>query len=170
MRYARALFELAREENRLSAVEADARSLSDLFQNRETFDRLMDPRIVLNRAAIWNALLGGKVDPLTLRFILFTLAKGRGVLLPQILADFLDLCYESRGIQPIEIVSATPLSESQIQKIVERVGRRLRCEVHPSVRINRDLIGGFIVRVRDTIYDFSLNQMLQRVHRSLLTA
>lgn len=169
-RYARALFELAREQNRLPAVEADIQALAALARDRDTFNRLLDPRAARHRAKVWDALLADKVDPLTLRFVHFVLDKGRGALLGGMAEDFIDVCCEERGIQRVEIVSAAPLAEAQVSAILERLKTRIRSTLHPTVRVEPALIGGFQVRVRDTIYDFSLNHQLERLHRSLLTA
>lgn len=169
-RYARALFEVARAQNRLAAVEADAHALAALARDRNTFSRLLDPRAVRHRGQVWDALLKGRIDPLTLRFVHFVLDKGRGALLGGMAEDFIDVCCEERGIQRVEIVSASPLADAQVSAIVDHFKARIQRTLQPSVRLDPALIGGFQVRVRDTIYDFSVNHQLERLHRSLLTA
>lgn len=170
-RYARALFELARDQNRLASVEADVQAIVALTRDRDALNEwLLDPRAARQRVKLCDALLADKVDPLTLRFVHFVLDKGRGSLLGEMAEDFIDICCEERGIQRVEIVSATPLSDAQINRIVQRFSARIQRTLQPSVRVDPTLIGGFRVRIRDTIYDFSLNHQLEHLHRSLLTA
>lgn len=172
LRYARALFELALEQGRLDAVQADFEAIAALRKDRATFERIINPYTLPqeNRAAFWKELLGGHADALTLRFILFLISKGRGIILADIIRAFNELCYEARGIQPVEIVSARPLPAEQLEAITARFEARLKKKLHATPRVDPSLLGGFQVRVRDTIYDFSVNHQLNQLQRSMTTA
>lgn len=172
LRYARAIFELAREQGRLDAVQADFAALTELGRDRETFLRVVSPYTLTaeNRAKLWKAVLGDHSDPLTLRFLLFLVSKGRGMILGDVIHAFNDLCCEAQGIVPIEIVSAQKLSDEQLNAIVARFEQQLQKKLRATSQVNPSLLGGFQVRVRDTIYDYSVNNQLDRLQRSMTTA
>ena len=171
-RYARALFELSQEQGRLDAVQADLAEIRRHADAGGALAPLLDPHALTaeRRSAAWRALLQDRADPLTLRFVLFLVYKGRGGLLGDVIRDFDEFCHEARGIQPVEIISARPLPEDQVRRIAERMAARLDKTLAPTVRVDASLLGGFQVRVRDTIYDFSLNHQLDNLHRTMLTA
>lgn len=167
-RYARALFECAREQSSLDAVERDAQALKQCLVRNEIYHLLLDPRLARNRLVLWDMILGHQADPLFKRFIFFLCKKGRVALVREILAEFIVLCNEARGILPVEVESALPLTNSQLDAIAKKLSERLGKRIRPHPRINRDLVGGFRIRVRDTVYDASVKQQLKRFHRNVL--
>lgn len=172
LRYARALFEYAREQHRLDAVLADLQELGRRLLDSPEVERLTRPLGLTptERALAWRHILEGRADPLTLRFILFLIDKGRIAALHAIIDAFEHMVCESRGIEPIEIIAAQPLDEARTQQIADRFARRLGRRIQPTVSVNPALLGGFQVRVRDTIYDYSLTHQLDNLHRAMLTA
>lgn len=171
-RYARALFDLAVEQGRTDAVAADLAALARLAERRADFDALVGPYTVTQdqRRALWRAILEGKADPLTLRFVLFLVHKNRTPLLPRIIRDYHALHLAARGIVAIDIVSARPLPDAQRQVIVARMEARLGRKVEAALSVDPALLGGFQVRAGDTVYDYSVNHQLEQLHRRLVTA
>ncbi len=170
-RYARALFELAQEQGQLDVVQADLAEIAR-HAGSPALAPLLHPHGLTSeiRVRAWRELLHNRAHALTLRFVLFLADKGRAGLLVDVIRAFEDLCYEARGIQPVEIVSARALPDEQVRGIIDRMSVRLNRTLHASTRVDPSLLGGFQVRVRDTIYDFSVNHQLDKLHRSLLTA
>jgi len=171
-RYARALFELAREQGRLEAVAADLSALKTLRDHREAFETLAEPYALSpeRRMALWRAILENKADPLTLRFALFLVHKGRGQLIGSIIAAFEALHLDAQGIQPVDIVSARPLPDDQLREITTRMEKRLGRRIQPTVEVDPALLGGFLVRAGDVVHDFSVNHQLEQLHQRLTTA
>ncbi len=171
-RYARALFELAKEQDRLDVVRSDLAAIGELGKERETFRRMASPYAFSQevRATIWKEILGGKADPLTERFVLFLVSKRRGSILMEIIRAFEDFYCQEKGILPIEIVSARPLSGDQLREIMARAETRFKTKVSAVPSVDPSLIGGIQIRVRDTVYDFSVNHQLEKLHRAMTTA
>ncbi|MCZ7593281.1 MAG: ATP synthase F1 subunit delta [Kiritimatiellae bacterium] len=172
IRYARAIFELAREQGQLEAVQTDFAGLSELRKDRETFYSIISPYVLTpdKRAQLWKAVFGDRTNPLTMRFLLFLASKGRGMILGDVIHAFNELCWEAQGIVPVEIVSAHKLSDDQLNAIVVRFEQQLEKKLRATVHVDPSLLGGFQVRVQDTIYDYSVNHQLDRLQRSMTTA
>lgn len=170
-RYARALFELAQEQGLLDAVQGDFTLLKELGKDRAQFERLTSRYELTpeNMATLWKALFKDHVNPLTLRFLLFLASKGRGPVLGEVVRAFDGLCDDSRGILAVEVISAKPLPEDQLRGIVAQFEKRLQKTLRATTRVEPSLLGGFQVRVRDTIYDFSVNHQLEQLQQATLT-
>ncbi len=171
-RYAKALFELAREQGKLEAVYADLGELSKLLERRGDYMSLLSPyeQSAENRARVWRAILEGKADPLVLRFVLFLVHKNRAQGLGDIIGHFNARYHESAGILAAHIISAHPLSDQQVAAIAERFGKRLGKKIKPSLEIRPSLLGGFQVKIGDVVYDYSIDHQLNILHRKLVTA
>lgn len=171
-RYARALFELAQEQGRLGVVRQDLAGIAALGKDRDPILRVIQGYTLHNkdRIRLWSELLEGRSDPLTLRFILFLIQKGRAAILGDAIREFDSLYYEARGVLTVEVVSAQPLEEARLQSILERFSEKLGREVRAVTRVDAELLGGFQVRIDDLIYDYSVNHQLEIAHRKMRTA
>ena len=171
-RYARALLELAQEQGRLDVVRQDLAGIAPLGKDRDPILQMLQGHTLHNKDRIrfWTALLEGRSDPLTLRFILFLIQKGRAAMLGDAIREFDSLCDEARGVLTVEIVSAQPLEASQLQAITDRFSEKLGRKVRAVTRVDAALLGGFQVRIDDLIYDYSVNHQLELAHRKMRTA
>jgi F-type H+-transporting ATPase subunit delta len=123
-----------------------------------------------NRKKLWRAVLGGKAEPLVLRFIEFIIDKGRNPTLAEIIEAFTRLYNEEKNILAVEIRAARELEQSQVDAITQRLTQRFSKTIKPTIKIDPSLIGGFQVRVGDVVYDYSINHQLDTLHRRLITA
>lgn len=171
-RYAKALFELAREQDHLEAVYADLSELAKLLERRADYMALLSPyeQSSENRTRVWSSVLEGKADPLVFRFVKFLLHKNRVQILGEIIGHFNALYHEAAGIVAVQIVSAHPLSDEQVAAISEKFGSRLGKKIKPSLETRPSLLGGFQVRVGDVVYDYSIDHQLNLLHRKLVSA
>ena len=171
-RYARALFELAKEQDCLETIHADLLEIARLGEHKAEFDALLSPFVIHenDRRAAWMAILKDKAHPLTLRFILFLIEKGRSTMLGQIILEFEAFYLDANNIVPIEIVSAKELLPGQSEKIQQAFAKRLGRSVKASHETDPSLIGGFLVRMGDVVHDYTVSHQLERLRRNLVTA
>lgn len=171
-RYARALFDLAREQGRLDAVASDLAGLARLGEHREDYEALVGAHALTQdqRRSLWRGMLEGRADPLTLRFALFLVHKNRAGLLAEIIREFRALYLQAQGIVAVDIVSARPLPEDQRRTVSERMEKKLGRKVEATLTVDPSLLGGFLVRADDTVYDYSVHHQLEQLHRRLVSA
>lgn len=171
-RYARALFDLAQEQGRLDAVQADLAEIARLGAKREQFAALLE-RFELstqNRKDTWDKILKDQADPLTRRFVHFLVDKRRGDILGEIIRAFEVLYNEAKGITTLEVLAAQPLTEEQMQALSARFATRLGRKIKATQKTESSLLGGFQVRVGDVVYDYSVSHQLDLLHRKMVTA
>jgi len=168
-RYARAAFQLAEQEKKIDAVCSDLLGIGALIGESPDLARFLGNLVIpsARRAAAIRALFAGKVDELTLRFLLFLESKRRLGALPAIIGEVGRMYDERQGVLNVEITSASPLDQDQFaaigRKLEDRFGRKIRA----TASIDPSLVGGFIVQAGGTIYDFSIETQLQSLGRKL---
>lgn len=170
-RYAKALFDLCREDQCLDAVHLDLAAMQRLAAECPEFaDFMDDPMIPADkRAAVLHLLLDLQANPATLRFLGFLEEKGRLKVLPKIFPVFEDLVHQHRGILKITIYTASPLDAEQVEQIKLRMQARFKKQIEATVEIDPALVGGFKVRVGDSIHDYSIATQLAVLKRELIT-
>ena len=63
---------------------------------------------------------------------------------------------ERQGIRQAEIVTARELSEQERGSLVASVGQLARARVQATFKLDKDILGGTIVRIGSTVYDGSV--------------
>lgn len=171
-RYARAVFELADEHKKIDAVCSDLLAIGALLEQSPELSRFIGNLVIPTekRAQTVTALFGGKVDALTLRFLLFLESKRRLAALAGIIAHVGKLYDEKQGVLNVEITSAAPLQPAQFVAIGTKLEQRFHKKIKATAAIDPALLGGFIVQVGGTIYDYSIETQLQSLGKKLVSA
>ncbi|MDA8066177.1 MAG: F0F1 ATP synthase subunit delta [Thermaerobacter sp.] len=167
--YARAVFELARQEGREEVLERQLRLVADLWDRSAPLRRfLTHPQ--LDRAAKHAALLrllGDRLDELGRRVLDLVLAHDRAALLPAIHAVYRRLWDEERGVVQAVADSAVALTDAQRDELAGALSRSTGKTVELTVRTDPALVGGVVVRVGDRILDGSMVRRLARLRERL---
>jgi F-type H+-transporting ATPase subunit delta len=169
-RYAKSLLDLGKEMGTLSAVKDDMDLLSKTIAASRDLRLLLRNPIVKHdkKLAILNAIFGGKVSDVTMRFFTILTQKNRESALESMGSEFLVQYNVLQGIQSAEVTSATPLtaeSRLEMRKLVtQQTGLT---DVELNEKVDPDLIGGFVLRVGDQQIDDSVRTSLRKMRISL---
>lgn len=171
-RYARAAFQLAVQENRADAVCTDLIGIGALLRESPELAKFIANLIIPadKRVQTLQALFTGKVDALTLRFLLFLESKKRLGALSGIVDEISRLYNEQQGVLNVEITAASALDDTQRDAIRSKLAARFGKKIIATSSVDPKLLGGFIVQVGGTIYDYSLETQLQSLGRKLASA
>jgi len=169
--YANALFEAARDQNKLEPVgeqlaqlvEAEGKvpELRELLRNPQ-----LDPRA--RRAALDDVLAGS--DDLLRNFLLVLADKGRAGQLEEIAKEFERLVAEHEGVVHAELTTAVELSDEETTKLLGQIEQASGRKVEATRRVDPDLIGGIVLQVGSHRLDASVRGRLERLRRRLATA
>jgi F-type H+-transporting ATPase subunit delta len=169
--YANALFEAARDQNKLEPVgeqlaelvEAEGKvpELRELLRNPQ-----LDPRA--RRAALDDVLAGS--EDLLRNFLLVLSDKGRAGQLEEIAKEFERLVAEHEGVVHAELTTAVELSDDEAGKLLQQIERASGRKVEASRSVDPDLIGGIVLQVGSHRLDASVRGRLERLRRQLVTA
>jgi len=168
-RYVGALFNAALHAHVVPDVEADLRAISDVFGHSPRLMSLLSaPLLDLRRKKqILTNVFAGRVNDLTLRFIVLLLDKRREEVLPAAFEEFSRLHYVHRGIKPGHLFVAQPVSDREVDAIAAVLGRRFGGTVELDVEVQPELIGGARVILGDTVLDGSVRRRLRRLRDHL---
>ena len=169
-RYARALFDLALEQNALEEVFSDMHCISGLDQKSPEFSRFLSQPFLSGqvcRAAL-EALFKSRAHPLVYRFLFFLIDKRRLSVLPQIAQNFVELYQVHKNILEAKVFVSRKLSAPQTEDIKRRLVLKFKKDVRLNVDENPQLLGGMKIQVGDYVFDDSFATQLERFHSNLL--
>ena len=91
--------------------------------------------------------------------------SGRIDLFDDVAKCFVDLYNEKVGNQNVTLISATKLSDELLREIKSKVKSLTSKNVHLTNKVDKNLIGGFILKVGDKQYDASFKQQLKNLEQ-----
>lgn len=101
------------------------------------------------------------IQPLTLQFLRLLTEKEREEMLLQIVDEFFQQQDARSGIAGVGVRAAIELSEEQTAQLKERFEVYTKKKVRLNFNIDKQLIGGLIVRIGDTVFDGSVKRQLE---------
>jgi F-type H+-transporting ATPase subunit delta len=165
-RYAKALL----RADVSGSVDQEARALLDCFHHSHHLLVLFQDIMVPNQSKL-TAIKRAFHEHLSetfLNFLTLVSNKRRMDHLPIILKEFLELRDQTRGTVKGVLRMATPLSADEIQSLEVTISRKFDrpCTLEPI--LDERLLGGFTVRVEDTLYDSSVRTQLDTLRTRFL--
>lgn len=170
-RYAKALADIAAEQQLLEAVGGDLRAVVETIKRtREVTTFFVSPAVPLTdkRRVLQTIAEGIGVKPLTANFLNLLLEKRRLPYLAEIALAYGELTDERLGRGKATVTSAAPLPEPIIHGLKERLRAATGKEIYLETRVDPTIVGGFIAQIGSTIYDGSVRTQLKKVREHLL--
>jgi F-type H+-transporting ATPase subunit delta len=169
-RYARALFSLAKEEGRVADTRSELRQLASLLaDNQDLHDALFQPlHPVTERHAVLREVATRLGASATVRnFFTFLVDQRRLVDFDAIHAEYERLADVDAGRTVAEVISATSLDDSQLDRLRRALSDHTGDDVELDVQVDPDLLGGAIASVGTLVFDGSLRTQLTQLRISL---
>ena len=168
--YARALFDAAREADRLEAVAADLGSLANaLAEVPELSAFLRNPQVdPPEKAALLDELTAGG-DELVRNFARLVAEKGRAGQLTAMNAELEALVARDQNRLAVELTTAYELSEDEARSIIDKIQQASGRSVEATRSVDPGLVGGIVLRVGSFRADGSVRGRLERLRQELTT-
>ena len=169
VRYARALFLSAKEQDLLDAVRKDMELVLATVTGMDEVKNLLASPVVETRkkTEILVSLFNGRVSELALDFIRMVTRNGREVYLAAICRHYIKLYKEEKGIKVAHIETAMPLAPDIREALVSVITRAFKADIELAEEVNEGIIGGFVLRVEDKQLDSSVKGKLARIKKEL---
>lgn len=170
--YAEALFELGEKLNRHDSFSASLEALNSALSSEPQLRAFMaSPSInAQNKKESLRKALAGKADPIFLNFLSVLIDKRRQRLMPEIGREYNALLDERLGRLNVQVTVARQLDAAGERELTDNLTRTLGRTVVPHITINKDILGGVIVRFGDRVLDGSLRRRMLSMRRRLLDA
>jgi len=169
--YARALFEVATEKNKLDVIREELGQFSDaLADSRELQTFFFSPYFSTEekKDGLHKAVTGA--DPEIRNFLELLLEKHRMPVVFRIRQDYDRLWEEANRLLPVEITSAIELDPSIAERIGDEIGRQTGRTVELTSTVDPDVIGGIVLRVGNSILDASIRNRLETLRKQVAKA
>ena len=169
-RYAQALFEAARRADAVDAVESDLGFVAYTMETSAPLMAAIRSPLVLQekKKAALRELFAGKVHELTLSFLDLLVEKRREDVVLQVEAEYLDIADEARGVVEAQVTTAVELTSQEKSRLAEALQRVTGKRVELSTDVDPDVIGGVLVKIRDTVIDGSIRGQLRAIREKLM--
>lgn len=173
LRYAQALFELAKAQGDAAVVEADLKSLKAMRADSVDLRTLIaSPAFDADEKGKGLAAVAQAAGfaATTKKFLGLVAANRRANALPGMIAAYEKLAAEDRGAVSAEVVTAMPLTEAQAKALAASLRTALGKDPEIETRVDPAILGGLKVRVGSRLYDASLKSRLDSLKFALKRA
>ena len=170
VRYANSLLGSATEKGSLNKVAKDMELVYSAIKSSGELSRTLSSPIVKAqiKSSILEEIFKKKISKETMDFLKFVVEKNRENLLESIVNKFLELRDQKLGLVNVNVKSAVVLGEDQKKKLKEKFEKLLNKKVRFNFTVDPDVIGGFVAKVGDTVYDASLKNQLEVLKKRFL--
>lgn len=167
LRYAKSLFELAKEQNTLEVCKTDMETILSVCSGSKDLALLLKSPVIKTdkKLAILSDVFSNLSD-LTSSFVRLITKKKREALLVEIAQQFMLVYKRSLGIETAIITSAHPLDDSLRAQVLEFIKKQGIEKVELTEKVNQNLIGGAIVRIGDRQLDASVLRQINDLKQS----
>jgi F-type H+-transporting ATPase subunit delta len=167
-RYAKSLLDLSIEKGQLEQVYADMLWLHSVSKANREFVTLMHSPVVTGdkKIKIIEAIASNKLGKITMAFVQLLINKGRESNLPEIASAFISQYKAYKNIHIVRLTTAAPISESVKNEIVSQVKKTGGFDnIELEEKVDKDIIGGFVLQVGDKLIDASIAYELKSIAR-----
>jgi ATP synthase F1 delta subunit len=169
--YARALFEVAKEQQKLDEVREQLGQFADaLNENADLRVFFFAPYFSTEekKDGLHRALEGA--DPAIVNFLETLLERHRMPVIFRI-RDAYERQWDSENkLLPVEVTSAVDLDEATVKSIGERIGEQTGQRVELTSKVDPAILGGIVLRVGNSILDASIKHRLDQLRKHVAQA
>jgi F-type H+-transporting ATPase subunit delta len=168
-RYARALFSLGQEDGSFDLYGQELGVFTNFCKENSEFGHTISNPIfaVEDRKRILQEVLSrSDFSDLVKNFLNLLLDKNRIGVIEAINEHYTRFTDEASNIAHAQIVTAKPLKEKTIDKVVKSLEGLTSKKIKSDVREDSELIGGIVVKIGDLVLDGSVKAQLEGLKES----
>jgi ATP synthase F1 delta subunit len=166
--YARSLFEVADEQDRLDPIHDQLAQFADaLAANRDMAIFLFSPYFSADekKDGLHRSVHGA--EPIFMNFLEALIERHRMPAIYRIRTRFDDLWDKANRLMPVEVTSAVALDPEVVESLGRRIGEQTGNEIELSSKVDPDILGGIVLRVGNFIMDASIRSRLEQLRREV---
>ncbi len=169
--YGSALFEVAVENNTLDTTLEEVLFVKQSFlENEDLTKLLLHPNIEKEeKIKVIENVYKGKISDEITGLMIMLITKGHQKDMLSVFDYVIAAIKEEKGIGIAYVTSAIALSDSQKVKIEQKLIETTKYQTIEGIyQVDKDLIGGLVIRIADTVVDSSLKTQIVNLSKSLL--
>ena len=169
--YARSLFEVAQERDKLDLVREQLGEFADaLDENRELQVFFFSPYFSTQEKIDGLEKTVSGVEPVVMNFLKLLIEKHRMPILFRARRNYDALWEEENKLLPVQITSAVELDRQTVKQIGDRISEQTGRRVELSANVEPDILGGIVVQVGNAVLDASVRNRLEQLRKQVVKA
>lgn len=167
-RYAKSLLDLAVEQDVLETIYQDMVLFNDVTQSNNDFVLMLKSPIISEdkKIKILDLIFSEKLSRMTLKFFTIVIRKRREFYLPRIAKSFIEQYNERKSISKVSFTTAEKIDTETQNDIIKIVSEATQTEnIDLNLKIDKSIIGGFILQYEDKQYDASIFAKLEEMQK-----
>ena len=169
-RYAESLFDLAKEENKVTQYLDDIKLVGEVLGSDPQIVQFFNHVLIENdkKIQLLDQSFKGNVDQYVLNFLKLLVQSRRIRYIDDIVKSYIKLSNQYLGIEEGMIYTPYELTDQQIQDIEKAISQKENKKVTLKVSIDPSLLGGIKVQIANRIYDGTIKNKVEMLKKELL--
>ena len=169
--YAKAMFDVAADVGKIEAIKSDLNIVySSLLVDKDIFDFFKSSFIDGNlRMRILKNIYSDKIAEETFNLIAILIERDLIHILFAIIVEYENLCNEYYNIVIAKITTSSEITNMKdMEKLKEHISSMVKDkDVHFMFNTDENIIGGVVIEIEDTVYDYSVKRLLNELKTSI---
>ena len=170
-RYALALYELAKENSELDAVEKNVNDILVIYNTSQDFKNFIKNPTqsqsiqleIINK--ISNQM---NLSKITINFLSVLVNKRRIFFINKIFLNFLNLSSKKKGEVSASLTSSKNLTKDELEKLKINLSQTMGMSIALDYKIDENLIGGLKMQIGSLMIDTSIKNKLKKYEQTML--
>jgi F-type H+-transporting ATPase subunit delta len=169
--YARSLFEVAKEHDKLDVVRDQLGEIADAVAEQHDLQVFFfSPYFSTDEKVDGLQRALEDTDETVVNFLELLIEKHRMPALFRIRREFEALWEEENRLLPVQVTSAIELDESTVRQIGDAIGEQTGRRIELTSEVDPDILGGIVLRVGNSILDASIRNRLEKLRKQVAKA
>jgi ATP synthase F1 delta subunit len=169
--YARSLFEVAREQDKLDAIREQLGEFADaLGETRELQVFFFSPYFSTAEKQDGLDRAVSDADPILVNFLKLLIENHRMPVIFRVRRGYEELWQEENKLLPVQVTSAVELDQATVRQIGDRIAEQTGRRIDLSASVEPEILGGLVVRVGNSILDASIRNRLEQLRKQVARA
>ena len=166
-RYSKAIFDIAEEKNQVKEIYELLNSVMVLYRTDKEFKNFIRNPLISNeeKKLVLNEIFG-KDNRDNLNILLYILDKGRINCIKYIVAEYLKIYYRKNRILDVRATFTKELTDEQKKRLIDKLSQKTGKEINLEIKIDKNILGGGVIRIGDKIIDGSIRRELDNWKRN----
>ena len=166
-RYSKAIFDIAEEKKQVKEIYELLNSAMVLYRTDKEFKNFIRNPLISNeeKKLVLNEIFG-KDNRDNLNILLYILDKGRINCIKYIVAEYLKIYYRKNRILDVRATFTKELTDEQKKKLIDKLSQKTGKEINLEIKIDKNILGGGVMRIGDKIIDGSIRRELDNWKRN----
>lgn len=169
VRYSKAIFESAKEQNILDEIYEDFQLITNSIKANENFYQIFTSPLIKSKDKknILESTFSNYIAKISLKFLFMLVDNNRESYISDIARKFTSLYREYKNIKEVVLTTATDIDNSISQKFAENVSKELNCKVELVQNVKPEIIGGLVIKIENLLLDMSIETQLKEIKSEL---